>query len=112
MAGIKLMAKVRATARGYYGGAVREPGDTFAVADGATASWFEPVGGVAEPVADPVDPVVDPAAPEPKRKGRAKPETVQAPVAAPFAEPVRVANEVNEITGQTEPDWINPASDI
>ena len=93
MEGIKPMAKVRATARGYYGGAVREPGDTFAVAD-------------------PVDPVVDPAAPEPKRKGRAKPETVQAPVAAPFAEPVRVANEVNEITGQTEPDWINPGSDI
>lgn len=35
--------RVRATARGYYGNQIREPGKVFDVADGAKGSWFVPV---------------------------------------------------------------------
>lgn len=99
------MAKVRANQRGYYGGMIREAGDVFH-ADGK-ASWFDPVSGETDHVA-----VAERSAAadhEPKRgRGRPKAETVQAPVAEPFADPVRVENEVNDLTGQTEPDWVRP----
>lgn len=35
--------KVVATAKGYYGGVIREEGDEFVVDKGVTGSWFEPV---------------------------------------------------------------------
>ena len=108
MAGIKPMAKVRANQRGYFGGMLREAGEVFTVPDGFKASWVDPVGkAVAEPEADVAEPAADAEHPA-RGKGKVKPETVQSPDAAPFAEPVRVANEVNDITGQTEPDWVRP----
>ena len=110
MAGIKPMAKVRANQRGYFGGMLREAGEAFTVPDGFKASWVDPVGkAVAEPEADVTEPAADAEPPaRGKGKGKGKPETVQAPEATPFAEPVRVANEANDITGQTEPDWVRP----
>lgn len=112
------MAEVKATARGYYGGELREPGDVFE-AEGK-ASWFEPVkGDDAEPFGGKGDhdgdgnPGGSPAGENAtaRRGGRKKAETVAAPTAEPFAdppppEPVRVANEANEATGATQPDWV------
>lgn len=106
------MANVIATARGYFGSAIREPGDIFAVPDDLSAPWFKPVDG------DAPAPASDPDAGEqPKsRAGRkAKVETVTAPTATPFAdapEPVRVENAINAITGGTQPDWIAQGADI
>lgn len=132
------MAKVIATSRGYYGGIVREPGDTFN-AEGK-ASWFEPADKKGAAAAEKSDaPNGDGKAPATdleamtvkdlralaKDKGIAlaagvntKAEiidaikagpTVTAPSAEPFSdapEPVRVKNEVNELTGATQPDWV------
>lgn len=112
MGGIKPMAKVVATDRGYYGGILRVAGDTFN-AEGK-ASWFKPVssefGGKGDHDGDgkpggslPGDQSTA------KRGGRKKAETVEAPTAEPFAdapEPIRVQNEVNDITGATQPDWV------
>lgn len=107
------MAKVVATQRGYHGRVLREPGDVFE-AEGE-ASWFKPVSASVqtEPstFADDPEPTAKPA----KGRGRPRAETVQAPASQPFAdapEPVRVQNEVNEITGQTEPDWVQTGGDI
>ena len=49
--------QVMATARGVYQ-TLREPGDIFEVADGAAASWFEPVAQPME--ASPAPPDDDP----------------------------------------------------
>lgn len=49
--------QVMATARGVYQ-TLREPGDVFEVADGAAASWFEPVAQPME--APPAPPDDDP----------------------------------------------------
>lgn len=114
------MAKVVATQRGYFGKMIREIGDTFDVPDeimadeGLRPSWVEPVKG-RDQVADaaPVD-AAEPARTErakPGPKPKAKPETVAAPVAAPFIDapqPVRVENEINAATGATQPDWVAP----
>lgn len=104
------MADVIATQRGYYGRILREPGDVFRVADGDTASWFEPVKAarVEAPVAD-VD--ADPQAEAPKRGGRRKAETVQAPNAEPFADP-QVAGEVAQAGLGAQPDWVQPGAEI
>ena len=112
------MSKVVATERGYCGGIVREPGDVFE-AEGK-ASWFKPVkagDATAEPFGGKGDHDGDgkPGGSLPgdqstaRRGGRKKAETVEAPTAEPFAdapEPVRVANEANDATGQTQPDWV------
>lgn len=111
------MAKVIATARGYFGKVLREPGDAFDVPDGVMAddklrpSWVR-LAKAADAVA-PDAPAAKADASAGKRKG--KPETVTAPVAAPFSdapEPVRVVNEINEATGATQPDWLSPPADI
>ena len=103
------MAKVIATARGFIGRQLREAGDVFDVADGASGSWFKPYGGaVAE--AEPA-----PAAPAVKTGRKPRAETVAGPVAEPFVdapEPVRVENQINAATGTTQPDWISPGADI
>ncbi len=104
------MAKVVAIQRGYYGRVLREPGDVFE-AEGE-ASWFKPVSAS---VQDEPATAEEPAAKPAKGRGRPRAETVQAPNSQPFAdasEPVRVQNEVNEITGQTEPDWVQSGGDI
>mgnify|MGYP000866037745 CR=1 FL=1 len=113
------MVKVIATARGYFGRILREPDDVFSVPDGAKASWFRPVVERDEkPEVSADDPA---AADKPKRGKRAKgePETVQAPTLEPFAdapqpgvEPVRAPSEANDITGQTQPDWVQPGTEI
>lgn len=40
--------KVVATAKGYFGGVIREEGDEFEVDKGVTGSWFEPVADDAD----------------------------------------------------------------
>lgn len=116
------MAKVRATQRGFFDRTLREPGDVFAVPDDIMEdpkrrpSWVELVGKVEDSRAEgpkPDAPAGDTAKPRGSRKPKA--ETVTAPTAAPFAdapEPVRVVNEVNAATGETQPDWIAPGADI
>ena len=111
------MVKVVALTRGYIGGIIREAGDEFVWPNGAKlGSWVKVVDGEAEPEADAdADASADaePETPEPeaapKKPGRKKAETVTAPTAEPFAdapEPVRVKNEVNDLTGGTQPDWV------
>lgn len=111
------MAKVIATARGYFGKVLREPGDAFDVPEDIMAddklrpSWVRLAKAADAVAAD--APAAKADAPAAKRKARA--ETVTAPVAAPFQdapEPVRVVNEINEATGATQPDWVAPAADI
>lgn len=119
------MVKVIANERGYFGDELREAGASFNVPDDLwddekrRPKWvrlaaFNGKGdhdgdgrtGGSKPADD---------APEGKgkgRKGKGKAETVDAPTAEPFAEapePIRVANEANDATGGTEPDWIAPA---
>lgn len=109
------MAKVIATQRGYFGGVLREPNDTFVVPDGAAASWFRPVRAGAVEAAAPAEPDATVGPDAPAQRGRKKPETVMAPTAAPFADPpapVRVENEINAATGGTQPDWIAQGADI
>lgn len=76
--------KVRAKERGVYQ-TLREPGDVFEVADGAAASWFEPV---AQPMEDPPAPPDDdplgiqaldtpPEEPQPEPLEEAQPEEPQ-----------------------------------
>ena len=46
--------KVKATKRGYYGSAIRDPGDQFEIASKEElGSWMEPVKVVAQPKAEP-----------------------------------------------------------
>ena len=131
------MAEVVATARGYYGGILRDPGESFNA--NGKASWFVPVGAAAaNPVSAPAAPVIEDGLSDMTvrdlrdmareqgitlsggvssktsiidaiRAGQsARSPTDAAPTAAPFAdapEPVRVQNEVNDLTGATLPDW-------
>ena len=108
------MAKVIATQRGYYGGVLREAGDTFGVADDVMEdakrrpSWVKlATSAMASPAASEPAPVKAPRKP--------KADTVMAPTAEPFADapaPVHVANEINAATGATQPDWLAPGDDI
>ena len=41
--------QVKATARGYFGGEIREVGDEFPVPKGTKGSWLEPVTGAKRP---------------------------------------------------------------
>lgn len=116
------MAKVRANQRGYYGRQIREPGEVFE-AEGK-ALWFDPVKAgtkeeaVTEPPAEPVnsgDPLEALTVKElrdmAKDKGiplgadvKTKAEIIAAINAA--TQPVRVENEVAQITGSIQPDWV------
>lgn len=114
------MAKVRAKSRGYVGLVLREAGEVFDWPEGVKlGSWVDPIGS--KVVADgddahggskPVEPAGDDDA-KPKRGRKGKAETVQQETAEPFADapPVRVANEINEATGGTQPDWLPPSDD-
>jgi hypothetical protein len=126
------MAKVIAKARGYIDNVLREFGEVFHVDDELWADekrrpkWCKAAGaedahaedgeaGEGEGGEGGGDKPED-AADKPKGKGgrkpKAKPETVQAATADPFADapaPVRVKNEINDATGGTQPDWIAPA---
>lgn len=83
--------RVVATAKGYYGSIVREPGDTFVLADEAAfaASWMEAID---EAKPDPLDHDGD------GRKGGSKPRKAQAreTEVIPPADP---APAVNAVTG-------------
>lgn len=115
------MAKVRAKQRGYYGKQIREPGDVFEAK--GKALWFEPVGdadhveeaATEAPAAPPADPLEALTVKElrdmAKDKGiplgaevKTKAEVIAAINAA--TQPVRVTNEVAELTGSTQPDWV------
>lgn len=124
------MADVIATERGYYGGSIREPGERFD-AEG-TASWFRPVGRSVS--SDDHDGTDDPGQGDDldgltikelrelaKDRGISIPSGVTAkadivatisagrPSAAPFSdapEPIRVKNEINDLTGANLPDWV------
>ena len=105
---------VRALTRGYAGNVLRETGEKFVwPEDVPVGSWVEPVeAGEADESVD-GDEGGEPEKPvKPAKKGKGKKvETVEAPVAEPFvepAEPVRVKNEANELTGSTHPDWMPP----
>jgi len=114
------MTLVRAISTGYFGGRVREFGDTFDVPDDLWADkkrrprWAEAVefGGKGDHDGDGKVGGSKPAE-EPKgRKGKGKGETVEAPTAEPFAdapEPTDApkGNGVKEALG-TEPDWVAP----
>lgn len=115
------MTLVRAINTGYFGGIVRAPGDTFEVPDELWAdekrrpSWAEAVkfGGKGDHDGDGNVGGSKPADEAKPAKGRGrKAETVEAPVAEPFAdapEPVAVSkgNGVKEALG-VEPDWVAP----
>lgn len=113
------MAKVVATARGYFGGIIREVGDEFGIPDELWDDeklrpiWAK-LSSAAEAEADAGEGEIDADADKPKKgkgKGKAKPETVQAPTAKPFADapaPVRAKSEINDALGTTQPDWIAP----
>lgn len=90
------MGEVVANSRGYYGKLLRDPGDRFFVADGATASWFDPVGERQEAETQ--------EAGGKASRGRPKKSPPEGPVRAP--------SEANELTGATEPDWVQPGATV
>lgn len=104
------MAKKVATERGYIGGRIIEPGETIDWPHERVPGWLvDPGSSEAVAEAETVD------APKSAGKGKGgrkvKAETVDAPEAEPFGdapEPVRVENEVNAVTGGTQPDWVAP----
>ena len=143
MGGIKAMAKVVATDRGYYGGVLRFAGDIFN-AEGK-ASWFKPLkgefggkvdqdgdgktGGSLPAETGQGDDLEAMTVKDLRELAKVRGITLsagvntkamiidaikagpvpEAPTAEPFAdapEPVRVQNEANDITGQTQPDWV------
>lgn len=116
------MTQVIATARGYFGGMLRDAGDVFSIDDEIMSdekrrpSWVKPAkfGGKGDHDNDGkvggAKPADDAEKPSGRAKGKAKGETVEK--AEPFAdapEPVAVAkgNGVKEALG-TEPDWVAP----
>lgn len=121
------MVKVIANERGFFGGELRDAGAPFDVPDEiwddkkTRPKWVRlaAFGGKGDHDGDgrtggtkPADDEGDDAGKKGKgKKGKGKAETVDAPTAEPFGDapaPERVANEVNEATGATEPDWIAP----
>lgn len=119
------MVKVRATAKGYVGGVLREPGDVFEWPEAdKVGSWVKPVafgskgdhdgdgltgGSVATDGDGERD---DGEKPKTGKAKKAKPETVKVPTAEPFAdapEPVAVAgNGLQAALGGVQPDWLPP----
>lgn len=82
------MANVVAIERGYFGGAIREPGDRFPIPDGRPVpSWARLADREVAPDEKPVP-----------RRGR-KPRVTTEPVAA---------SEDVEIMSAVEPDWLPP----
>lgn len=115
------MVKVRAQAKGYVGGILREPGDVFDWPEGnVIGSWVKPFafGGKGDHDGDgltggsvPAD--VDDEKPK-KGKGKAKAETVEAPSAQPFAdapEPETIKGNGVQAALGVQPDWIAPSGD-
>lgn len=80
--------RVTATQKGYYGGKIREPGETFSILDEAafTTVWMQPAGG-----ADPLDHDGD------GRKGGSKPRRVS--VETTIEPPAAPAKPTDPITG-------------
>lgn len=116
------MTRVKALDIGYFGGIVRAVGDVFEVPDELWAdkkrrpSWAEAVkfGGKGDHDDDgnvggakPVDEEEQ----RPKRRGRPRAETVDAPTAEPFTdapEPGEArGNGIKDALG-IEPDWVAP----
>lgn len=115
------MVDVIATERGYYGGEIREAGERFSIPDEVMKDekrrprWVRlaAFGGKGDHDGDgftggAAKPEDDDKPAKGKGKGRAKAATPDPFEDAP--EPVRVANEANDATGATEPDWIAPTT--
>lgn len=108
------MVEVEATQRGYYGGAIRDPGDRFMIDDEIMKdekrrpSWVKLVafGGKGDHDGDGKTGGAKPAAEKPAKGKKAAP--VEMEVFGDAPEPVRVENEVNKALGSTEPDWVAP----
>ena len=113
------MAKVKAISKGYFGGVIREIGEVFEWPEKIKlGKWVKPLDGKAEAEAEDAKPAEDGGKAEDsgkagKGRGRkAKPETVDAPTAEPFAdngEPeVAQGNDATEALGGSRPDWLPP----
>lgn len=115
------MAKVIAQEKGYYGSAIRLPGDVFE-AEGK-ASWFKPVKGSAKKDAEDAhkadaaeakaeakeNETVDPEGDDgDDQDGGEKPKSGRTRKAKAEAapDPVRVTNEIADLTGSVQPDWV------
>lgn len=95
--------EVVAIERGFYGGQLREPGDTFMAAGKAT--WFEPANGKKAA-----------SAKKAKEAKAADESEVQATGGdEPFGDapaPAQVQTDVVKATGGPAPDWIEPGQKI
>lgn len=114
------MAEVVAKERGYFGSVIREPGDRFTVPDdiwndkNRRPSWASAAkfGGKGDHDDDGKAGGAKASAEKPEtaaeKKARLAAEKAKGDVFDDAPEPVRVKNEANEATGQTEPDWVAP----
>ncbi len=118
------MAKVVVITKAYFGNMIRDAGDVLEIPDDLwndedrRPSWAvladekaDPFGGKGDHDGDGKAGGSKPAAEPKKGKGKAKPETVEAQAAEPFADAPQATevqgNGVAEALG-TAPDWIAP----